>query len=328
MRNKIMFALILGLLFSACKKEPSTDAAKTNLVGVTVAGGNGKGAAANQLDDPTDVVVDNSGAIYISDVNNHRIQKWAPGASEGVTIVGGYDSPAKDSYILGAHNGIFLDASSNLYVAETGRNRIRKWALGVNPMSGVTVAGRPPFSGSGPMELNIPWAVFVDRSDNIYIADRLNHRIQKWTVGATSGTTVAGSTGQSGNDAKLLKDPFSVFVDVSNNIYIADRGNSRIQKWTPGASNGITVAGGAPQNFDCADIFVDASGNIYVADPTNHRIQKWAPGASSGTTVAGGNGVGSNANQLNSPTGVFVDAVGNIFVADRGNSRIQKWAQK
>ena len=71
---------------------------------------------------------------------------------------------------------------------------------------------------------------------------------------------------------------------------------------------------------------MDATSNVYVADWGSDRVQRWAPGATSGVTVAGGNGLGSAANQFNSPIGVAVDTAGNVYVADWGNYRVQRWA--
>ena len=79
--------------------------------------------------------------------------------------------------------------------------------------------------------------------------------------------------------------PVAVYVDGSGNVYVADYDNNRIQKWTPGATNGITVAGGngagsgADQLNLPNSVYVDGSGNVYVTDEQNHRVQKWAPGA-------------------------------------------------
>jgi hypothetical protein len=75
------------------------------------------------------------------------------------------------------------------------------------------------------------------------VADNINHRIQKWAPGATEGVTVAG-TGTSGSNANQLNYPYiGVPVDANGNIYVADLGNDRIQKWAPGATEGVTVAG-------------------------------------------------------------------------------------
>ncbi|CAF4161073.1 unnamed protein product, partial [Rotaria sordida] len=111
----------------------------------------------------------------------------------------------------------------------------------------------------------------------------------------STGITAAGVTGSTGTAANELSLPFGLFLDSSDSLYIADYGNSRVQKWLTGASSGSTVAGqvtgvggsGASDLSGSAGVAVDSSGNIYVADTLNHRVQRWASGASSGTTVAG-----------------------------------------
>ncbi|MDB4742708.1 Ig-like domain-containing protein, partial [Cyclobacteriaceae bacterium] len=291
----------------------------------TVAGGNGQGSAANQFDYPYGVAVDASGNIYVADGTNQRIQKWAPGASEGTTVAGGngYGSAANQLY---SPYGVAVDASGNVFIADQDNHRIQKWAPGAT--TGTTVAGGNG-QGSAANQLYYPYSVAVDASGNVFIADRSNHRIQKWAPGATTGTTVAGGNGL-GSAANQLYSPYGVAVDASGNVFIADQNNHRIQKWAPGATTGTTVAGGNGQGSAANQLYypysvaVDASGNVFIADFFNHRIQKWAPGATTGTTVAGGNGQGSAANQLTYPYGVAVDALGNVFIADYYNHRIQK----
>ena len=94
----------------------------------TVAGGNGKGSSADQLNSPNGIAIDDSGNLYIATANNHRIQKWAPGATEGKIIAGGngYGSAADQ---LSSPNGIAIDDSGNLYISDRNNNRIQKWAL-------------------------------------------------------------------------------------------------------------------------------------------------------------------------------------------------------
>jgi hypothetical protein len=172
-------------------------------------------------------------------------------------------------------------------------------------------------------------SLVIDAAGTIYVADRSNHRIQKFLKGQTSGTTVAGGNG-GGNALSQFLNPLGVALDASGNIYVADQFNHRIQKWVQGATTGTTVAGGnggsnANQFNTTTALVLDAAGNIYVADHSNHRIQKWAVGATSGTTVAGGNGIGSGVNQLAYPNGVTFDGVGNLYVADQNNHRIQKY---
>ena len=165
-------------------------------------------------------------------------------------------------------------------MADAGNNRIQKWAAGAT--TGTTVAGIGS-SGSGATQLNYPNGVYVDGSSNIYVADQTNNRIQKWVPGASAGSTVAGSAaGAPGSSANLLSSPGSVFVDASGNIYVADRGNNRIQEWAPGATSGTTIAGtgvagsSANQLSGPIGVYVDLSGNIFVADQSNNRIQEFA----------------------------------------------------
>ncbi len=294
-------------------------------VGITVAGGNGPGAAPNQLNSPIGIFVEPAGTIYITDQQNSRIQKWGPGASTGVTVAGGNGAGSAPNQ-LNLPFDVFVDATGNIYIDEANGARVEKWAPGAS--SGTIVAGNNG-RGSAPNQLNDPWSIYLDAANNIYISDQINSRVQKWAPGATTGTTVAGSS-TGGSAANQLQITFGVFVDTAGNIYVCDAGNYRVQKWSPGATSGITVAGGngrgsADNQVNPTDVFVVPAGNIFITDADNHRVQKWAPGATSGITVAGGNGQGSAPNQLNSPLGVFVDHAGSLYVSDYGNHRIQKF---
>ncbi len=195
--------------------------------------------------------------------------------------------------------------------------------------SGITIAGGNG-QGSGTNQLNFPSGVYLDGGANIYVADAMNNRIQKFPAGSTSatnGTTVAGGNGAD-TAADQLYSPYGIYVDHAGDVYVADVDNERIQKFPAGstsATNGITVAGGngygsaADQFFFPFNVYEDSSGNTYVADYNNSRIQKFLPGstsASNGITVA---------DQLSNPTDVYVDPSGNIYVADYGNNRIQKF---
>ena len=295
--------------------------------GITVAGGNGSGGNSSQLSWPSGVAKDKDGNIYVADVMNHRIQKWAPGATSGTTFAGGNGmGPASNQ--LYWPTGVCVDASGNIYVVDikVGNYRVQKWAPGAT--SGTTVA-----SGDSKGEVSsvfYKYDIFVDGMGNLYLTDIDNHRVQKWAPGATSATTVAGGNGK-GSAANQFDRPTGVYVDAAGNIYVADVMNHRIQKWAQGATSGTTVAGGNGQGYAAnqlsspTDVFIDGTGNMYIADGFNHRVQKWAPGATSGTTVAGGSGRGSSESYLDGPLDLIVDLNGNIYIADVSNYRIQKW---
>lgn len=237
----------------------------------------------------------------------------------GATVAGAQNGNfgISDS-LLTSPNAVWVDQADNLYVADKGNNRIQKWAPGA--ASGVTVAGDPlGSSGVAANRLNSPSGIYVDQSGNVYVADEGNNRVQKWAPGATSGVTVAGNPlGTGGVSASLLNQPLSVWVDALGNVYVSDQNNNRVQKWAPGATSGVTVAGdptGTPGSTGAllntpAGITVDATGNVYVADAINNRVQEWAPGASRGYTVAG-DSMGTNGifnYRLWYPYGVYLDA--------------------
>ncbi|CAN5640189.1 hypothetical protein BH09BAC4_BH09BAC4_04380 [soil metagenome] len=293
--------------------------------GITVAGGNGGGSGANQFDDITDVFVDGQGNIYVSDTDNHRIQKWAPGASAGITVVGGNDFGSMATQ-LSYPGGVFVDGQGTIYVADSDNARIQKFPPNsTSATSGSTVAGTLP--------LYDIWSLALDGQGNLYVPNWSYDRIQKFAPGSRVSSTVAGGNGK-GSGASQLDYPYGVYVDGLGNLYIADGDNHRIQKWAPGASEGITIAGGngrgsgANQLSDPTNVYVDGGGNVYIADYSNDRVQKFPPNstsATSGSTVAGGNGGGSGAKQLNSPSSVYVDGAGNLYVSDYDNHRVQKF---
>jgi len=290
----------------------------------TVAGMATEGTADEEFRFPVGITVDASGNIYIADQFNHRVQKWTPGATKGITVAGvGGQGNAADQ--LNYPMAVAVDDKGNLYVSDAANSRIQMFVPG--SVLGITVAGGYG-RGDKANQFNMPFGICFDEAGNIYVADNYNHRIQRWTPGATAGVTVAGGNGK-GNDADQLQYPSSVKVDKNGTLFIADAANDRVQAWRKGAEKGITVAGGQGrgkgmgQLYYPTDIAINAAGDLFISDQTNQRIQRWTPGAKAGVTVAGGNGQGNQMNQLNYPYGVFVDGDDNIYVADQYNHRVQ-----
>ena len=108
--------------------------------------------------------------------------------------------------------------------------------------TGITVAGISGSPGSADNQLNLPYDIFLDYANNLYIADRNNHRIQKFLFGSSIGQTVAGNV-TAGSSSDKLSYPGRVLIDSNENLYITDTGNSRIQFWRKGANFGTTIAG-------------------------------------------------------------------------------------
>lgn len=149
--------------------------------GSPVAGGYGKGQAANQFQYPEGIVVDDAipATMYIADTQNHRIQKWIEGATSGTTIAGVTGTTGTDNTHLNYPFSLHRDNSNgDIYVADGKNHRIQKFAAGSN--IGVTVAGVVGTPGSDNTHLNLPQGVFVDASKRIYVADFFNERIQRF----------------------------------------------------------------------------------------------------------------------------------------------------
>ena len=110
--------------------------------------------------------------------------------------------------------------------------------------TGITIAGVTTVPGTDNMHLNTPSDLALDYKGTMFIADRNNHRIQKYVRGSMNGTTVAGfGNGTSGTSPNGLIQPIHVIVDDEENLYISNLGSARILYWFRNALSGIVVAG-------------------------------------------------------------------------------------
>lgn len=274
--------------------------------GLTVAGGNGDGGNNNQLSYPRRIFVDDSLNIFISDLQNNRVQKWREGQSVGITYV---SSASPSSVYLLARTG-------SLYICEPFNGVIKIKPLTSNLAT--IISG-----------LDLPTDIFVDDNLTVYVSEQAGSIVSKWSGDYKSKEIVVG-TGP-GSRLNQLEAPTGIFVDNYENIFVCDPDNNRVVKWVPNATTGILVAGTGSKGFNMnelanpLDVLVDKKGALYIADYNNHRIQKWLQNANEGITIAGGNGTGNSVNQLNNPVGVCLDAEENLYVSDRGNHRVQKF---
>ena len=110
--------------------------------------------------------------------------------------------------------------------------------------TGITIAGVTTVAGTENMHLNTPSDLALDYKGIMFIADRNNHRIQKYVRGSMNGTTVAGfGNGTSSTSLYGLNQPIHVIVDDEENLYISNPGSARILYWPRNALSGIVVAG-------------------------------------------------------------------------------------
>jgi trimeric autotransporter adhesin len=328
----------------------------TTLAGSDSGAGDGGPALAARLFQPSGVAIDASGNVYIADNLNHRVRRVNPqGIVANVAGNGaaGYtgDNGTATSAQLNNPNGLALDRTGALYIADTGNNVIRRVSGGIiSTVAGTGIAGKTGDSGPATdANLYRPSAIAFDRQGNLYIADSGNNRIRIVSGGmirnfAGDPHGLPGFAGDGGPATAASFDyPISLALDDADNVYISDYFNNRIRRVLAGSSTITTFAGtgvggetgdgGAATQAQLhlpAGIGFDASRNLYVADLLNNRIRVIAPNGAirtvAGTGAVGdsGDGGAASAATLASPRDLAVDGQGRIYISDQDNNRVRK----
>jgi hypothetical protein len=354
----------------------------------TTCGDGGPATSAN-LDLPSGVFVDASGNIFIADTYTARVRVVNPNTSPSTTIAGVTIPLGDIQTVAGAYynpgagetcgtyastpplvalntdlcgpTGVFVDASKDIFVADSGYSVIWEIAAASTNIAPVAGNGTAGYSGdtNAPTsaQLDDPNEISVDASGDIFIADTDNYVIREVSAGIINtviGNNTLADSGDGGSavDAEL-NYPGGVFVDGAGDLFIADSVSSVIRE-VPAGGNIKTVAGEVktpcvPATATCGDggsaasaqfnnpfgVVVDGSGNIYVADTEDNRIRV-VNAAGNVATVAGtgnqctgtftwpcGDGGAAISAELFSPFGVAVDSAGNLFIADTKDHAIR-----
>jgi len=281
--------------------------------------GDGGAATSAELNSPEDVALDGAGNLYIADFGNSLVRKVdvngtitrVAGSVEGGAGFSGDGGPATAAQ-LDQPDGVALDKAGNLYIADSGNNRIRKVDLAgiITTVAGSNQAG---YSGDGGQatsaKLNFPLGVRADSAGNLFIADSNNNVIRKVDLTGTI-TTVAGNfelgagyTGDGGAATSAqLSFPNYVSVDAAGELFIADDNNGVIRRVDGG---GTITTYPVPTDFP-SDLVVDAAGNLAVIDPEDEAMTLIA------RTIPGEIDFGSeNVNTSSKPQDATVTNIGN-----------------
>ena len=200
-------------------------------------------------------------------------------------------------------------------------------ALGVLTSTAPASAGTFTFvsafgsQGSGNAQFNQPRGIAVAPSGDVYVADSLNNRVQRFRA---DGTFVS-QWGGAGTANGQFQSPYGVAIGPSGDVFVVDRNNHRVERFTPAGvfvSKFGTVGSGNGQLSHPSAIAIDAAGTIYVADYDNRRIVKFDP---AGNFQTAWGALGTADGQFQLPDGVATDAAGDVYVVD-GSNRVQKFS--
>jgi len=238
--------------------------------GQIVTGGNGQGNRIDQLDGPTDVILDEKKkSLIICDFGNRRVVRWSLQNPNDKEIL-------IENILCG---GLMMNENGDLFVSDNENHAVKRWKKGERRKEGMVVAGGNG-EGNKLNQLNDPTYIFVDREETVYVSDNWNHRVMKWLKGASEGIVVAGGHGQ-GNSLNQLNYPQGLLVNEVDDVYVADYGNHRIMCWPWGSKEGRVVVGGngAGQGSNQLNyptgLSFDVENNLYVVDRLNNRVQRF-----------------------------------------------------
>jgi len=317
--------------------EPSTTPSETNMIvaqhgNITVRFISSFGAPGfndGQLATPQGITLDQSGNIYVAEMNSKRVDKF-DSTGHFISKIG--------TNLLKAPTNVAIDKLGNIYVVDVTNEVVYKFDSAGNFVSKFGIFGMAELANINDIE---PQGIALDDSNNVYLTDFAD--IQKYD----SNDNFMFKFGTFGSGNGQLHVTGDMAIDKSGYIYVAD-GNQRIEKFdstgafqgwiggcisgtncdtsnhvTTGFCNDCVTMGkgiGDGQFTGVQGIAIDKSGNIWVTDELNNRIQVFD---SSGNFLFTFGTAGSNPGQFDEPNDIVFDNSGNMYVTDQVNNRIQ-----
>jgi sugar lactone lactonase YvrE len=294
----------------------------------------------SQFNNPSDVVINNDGDVFVVDSGNNRIRKIS--SVDGVTTLAGGTTGDIDDIGINAQfdtpNGIVIDSDGNLFVTDTFNHKIRK----ITPSGEVsTFAGSTAgfTNGNGTAaKFNEPIDLVIDKDRNLYITDSKNYKIRKITpsgdVSTFTGTTIGFSDGSKA--IAKFNGITGICIDDDGNLYVTDTKNFAIRKIDKNGKVG-TIAGGIQGYKDgkvddaefnsIGGINIDYFGNLYVTEFLDNTIRKIDTDGNVSTFAGGVQGKNDGfetAAEFDGPADLAFDSLGSLYVADYNNGRIRK----
>lgn len=295
-----------------------------------------------RFENPVSVALDSKGNMYVADANLNMIRKIS---AQGVvsTFAGNTQKGAKNGQDTAARfnypTGVTVDKADNVYVADFSNNMIRKITPGglVSTFAGSVNDGHRDGNGTS-ANFNHPYSlVFDPLSGNIIVADTYNNMIRQITsagdVNTVAGTGAPGRTNGLGSTA-TFKIPYSVAVDKSGFVYVADQGNNCIRKVFVAATGPGIVGTFSDTTYATPyGIAVDNLNRVYLSTVDAFGIIQFdSNGKQVGSLPFSGgsyktfNDATDTLSSYRGSMGLTFDGKNNLLVADQGNDRIRKVA--
>jgi sugar lactone lactonase YvrE len=270
--------------------------------GLRASGDGGAGTNAT-LYGPRAMLYDAAGTLYIADTDNHRVRRLRPdGQIERVAGSGQAGFSGDGGLALAARlnepAGLAFDLVGNLYIADTGNNRVRRVRADDGAIETVAGSGQAGFAGDGgpalSARLNEPAGLAFDLAGNLYIADAGNNRVRRVGLDGRIQTIIGSDTGTlTGNGLALqtkLVRPFDIAFDGDGQLYVSDMGSHRVFRL--GADLLLRVVAGSGLQGNATDggratdmalnrpagIEPDGAGGLYIADAGSGRVLHVDPG--------------------------------------------------
>jgi RHS repeat-associated protein len=342
--------LIDGFTVVSATPPGAAASAVTTIAGLAGTPGFADGAAGvARFRDLAGIAVGPDDTIYVADAGNHRIRRIAADGAVS-TLAGNSTAGFADGQGSAARfnnpQGVAVDASGVVYVADTGNHRIRRIAADgtVSTLAGDGTAGFVNGTG-GQARFNAPRGLAVDTAGNVYVADSGNSAVRVINGGSVSTLAGDGTMGSTDSPTARFNGLAGIAVDGATlYIYAADTGNHRIRRLTPsgtvitiaGADRGFADGSATSARFaDPSGIAIDGAGKLVIADATNSLVRavdaELAIGGSpvvvttiAGTGERGATSGAGNVAQFFTPRGVAVSPSSAILVADTGNQVVRR----
>jgi tripartite motif-containing protein 71 len=298
-----------------------------------------KGAGSDQFSAPMGVAVNTAtGNVYVVDTGNNRIEELnASGAF--VAVMGWGVSNGNTEYetctsscragIGGSGAGQFkepagiaVDASGDVWVSDTGNNRVQELSA-----SGEFIQAFGSY-GHGEGQFKGPEGIALSGGE-IYVADLENKRVEEFSP---AGQFLM-QFGVAGTGVGQFQAPWGIAAaPVTGDLYVVDDYESRVLQFSPAGKflAEFGTWGTAKDKFEApTGIAVNASGTIYVADKHNNRVAVWQPPGAGGALMNFLRDFGSEGwheGQFYYPKADAIDGNGNVWVTDSGNDRIEEFS--